>query len=252
MKSTWKDRLSAIIKSLEREDSEPAQAFCKMAPFIFKAVVKISKETKSSEEDVLGEVLYAFSAALDLYKVPLYRHKGSLYQCCSVQGTRMLLETPRCNKKRRSLWVDQSEASEVRRAKFFSFLYKRIQHRCGDLLSDAYTGKRRVSTPLVYMESVGEVPLAAGVLRDNPENLFSAAQMYHEIVPQLSDAAHRVLDTFMEDAFSSDLAVSMGLRMPVKNVRVAKLEILRAYYLMERSFIQDETLQPIYLKASDL
>lgn len=252
MKSTLKERLSTITAALERDDSEYAQAFCRMAPFIFKSVARISRVTGASEEDVLGEVLCAFSAALDFYKEPLYRYKKSLYRCCEVKGTLMLLETPRVNTRKRSLWVDRSEVTEVRRAKFFDFLYKRIQHSCFDLLSDAFTGKRDVSTPVVYVESFDDYPLAQKGLFENPENLFSAAQIYHEIVPQLSDPARRVLDTLMEGAAASEMAVAMGLRMPVKRVKMAKQEILRAFHRTERSFVQDVDLQPIYLRASDL
>ena len=253
MKSTLKKRLLIITAALERDNSEQAQAFCRMAPFIFKAVVQVAQATKASEEDILGEVLCAFSAARDFYQTPVYKYHKSLYQCSGGDADTLLLETPKANKVRKSLRVKRSEAVEVRRAKFASFLYNKIQQHCVDILRGSFMGKRDISIEMVSLDSLDDGFLGAQVdFSSDPESLFSAAQMYHEIIPRLSDQARAVLDLFVEGAFTSDKGLANGLRMSMGSVAAAKQEILRAYHLMERSFVQDEDLQPIYLKASDL
>lgn len=253
MKSILKERLLIITAALERDGSEQAQAFCKMAPFIFKAVVQVARVTKTSEEDVLGEVLCMFSAVRDLYQSPVYRYQDSHYVCRGEEGDLLLLETPKMNKLRRSLRAPRSEVTEVRRAQFYGFLYRKIQHQCAEILRVAHTSKRGTSVEMVPLESIAEVFFAAPAdFFSDPENLFSAAQMYHEIVPQISDPARRVLDLFVEGSCTSDKGASNALRMSLNSVAAAKQEVLRAYHRMERSFVQDEALQPIYMKASEL
>lgn len=252
MKSTLGKRLRVITEALKRDNSEQAQAFCKMAPFVFKAVIQVAEATKASEEDILGEVLCVFSAACDFYRAPVYKYRKSLYQCRGVEEGLLLLETPKLNKIRKSLKVERSEATEVRRAKFFSFLYKKIQQQCVDILRGSLMHKRDVSTEVVSLETTDEFVDMQARFSVDPESLFSAAQMYHEIVPQLSEPARRVFDLFLEGVFAEDSYLAMSLRMTVNSVRAAKVEILQAYHCMERSFIQDESLQPIYLKASEL
>jgi hypothetical protein len=254
LRSTLKERLSAITAVLEHDDSEQSQAFCKMAPFVFKSVVQIAKATHASEEDILGEVLCMFSAVRDLYQSSVYRYQDSHYVCCGEEGDFLLLETPKMNKHRRSLKVHKSEVSEVRRAAFFGFLYKKIQHQCAEILRVARTSKRSGSVEMVSWESLEADALSSQAdFSSDPENLFSAAQMYHEIVPRISDPARQVLDLLMEEASLPDLSLSrLHLQMSMNSIVAAKQEILRAYHCMERSFVQDATLQPIYLKASDL
>lgn len=252
MKSALQKQILTITEALKRDDSEQAQVFCKMAPFVFKSVVRIAQMTNTSEEDILGEVLCVFSAACDLYKAPVYKYRESLYQCRGEEGGLLLLETPKGNKIRRSLRVEKSKVTEVRRAEFFNFLYKKIQQQCVDILRGSFMCKRAVSTEVISLEGCDDGMLGARVdFSSDPESLFSAAQMYYEIVPQLSDQARKVFDLFIEGAFKSNKGLSNSLRMSMRSVSAAKQEILRAYYRTERSFVQDSELQPIYLTAGD-
>lgn len=224
-----------------------------MAPFIFKAVIQIAKQANTSEEDVLSEVLCAFSAARELYQDPLYKYEGALYKCCGADGVLVLLETPKANKRRRKFWVSRSSITEVQRAKFFSFLYRKIQQQCADILEVSHYGKRDIATELVSLDTLEGAALGLQADRtSDPESLFSAAQMYHEIVPQLSPPARSVFDLFLEGVFAADNWLALNLRMTQRSVRAAKIEILRAYHRLERSLVQDVSLQPIYMKASEL
>lgn len=256
MNGSLKERLRTITNSLERDESEISQAFCKMAPFIFKAVIQVAKKTNTPEEDVLSEVLFAFSAARELYLDTVYRYEGSLYKCCGADGALVLLETPKANKKRKKFWVSRSSIVVVQRAKFFNFLYVKIQQHCADILNTSHWVKRAVpefQSSHISIDSVeGDAFQLQADLTSDPESLFSAAQMYHEIVPQISQPARSVFDLFLEGVFGADVWLAMNLRMTLNGIRAAKIEILRAYYSLERSLVQEESLQPIYMKASEL
>ena len=245
MKSSMRSILRQITGVLSREDSEQARAFCAMAPFIFKAVVSVAKETHADEEDVLGDVLCVFSVVCDLYNSDIYRYEGSLYKCIDSKDDLILLETPKSNKGHDLLWVSRSSAVEVHRAKFFSFLYNKIQQKCADIVRSAHMGKREVSTELVYLDDSGVslFDLCAD-FSSNPENLCSAAQLYREIVPQLSDMARNVFDQFIGGGFTEDSYTAMTLKVPVDVVKTARNEILRAYLNLDRC------LDPIRLGAS--
>lgn len=245
-------RLEWVVSGLGA-GSEEGRVLCKMAPYILQAVQRVSSATKIPAEDVFGDVLFAFAAAREMYKEDLYRYKGHLYRCTGSEGSSIFLETLKSRKKASAVKVERSEATLVRKAAFYSFLYRGIQQQCADILAAYALDKRCISKKTEPLEEdpSGETMPQSTVFSCDPETLTSAMQLYAEISPRLSFAAWDVLDHLLEDAGATDLSVAMGLNMKVNRVRAARMEICRAYHAVQRELQLDDGLWPIYLKASE-
>jgi hypothetical protein len=140
---TLKAHLKSLLRGMQRENPELAQAVQKWSSFLLHAVEAAAQVTDLPPEDILQDIMLGICKVRDMYAKPLWRYEGHLYEIVASNGQVALIQTLKHNTKfKRSLWVNFADLKQVRLGKIESRVYSEIHQQYVDLLTAFFTAKR--------------------------------------------------------------------------------------------------------------
>ncbi len=135
--------VASTIAGLQVEYPDLARGIQKWSQFLQHSIVKVSRITGTSQEDVLGEILLGLVKVNEMYRLNLYRYKGNLFRIKAFDGKAVLVETLPHNKKLHlCFWTHCFNLESVQRAKIESTVYREIHQQYVNLLAVHFTAKR--------------------------------------------------------------------------------------------------------------
>lgn len=135
--------VNSTIAGLQAEYPDLARGIKKWSRFLVHSVVRVSKITDTSPEDVLGEILIGLVKVNEMYRRNLYRYEGNLFRIVAFDGKAVLIETlPHNVRLHLRFWTHYSNIESVQRAKMESTIYREIHQQYVNLLATHFTAKR--------------------------------------------------------------------------------------------------------------
>jgi len=269
--------MTTITSKLKHDNEELAACLKKWTPFLIGTVNKIKYHTGRLEEDILHDILLGLIEVNNIYYVPLYRYDGKLWEIKRRRKEKVHLVSPRNNKTfRKSIWVEASLITKVKKGKLESTIYREINQQAVDIINAHFTqkngfekisgmekvvivrsGKDQLSTKKKLTNRV--IRIVEETTDDSLDclssNFYSAEasliynQYLNEIWFKISDVAKKVLVMMLEDPGISNEKICKFSGLPSKVVCLSRYEIIHSIPFINKN---KKGYQPIYISADQV